>query len=309
MKVMVIDTVGGYRFTDRYRSYFPGVELHGHEMTRGGPCTPHGYQCGYYAGALLTTVPGAHELHFVRVFDEAGHHIPGSESYILHMIEEILPDVVTRSWGQHDGDIDWQNVAARNAWAGWAAKYRALQLSMEFLDFGASGNDDAGSAHSIDDNGDVDNDIVYPQRLLPGVSNIIGSMRRDGVPSRWSGDGLGVQLVMWGEDVALLNGEGYWDRGSGTSFACPKAAGLAAAIRAHNPEFDTEAWRAYVEAYATKPESWLGEVPHHKWGYGSLEYRYQEHLSRVDPRLQPPAGVYPATAATHYYLDFMKVPF
>ena len=304
MKVMVIDTVGGERFSNRYRAMLPGITLIGHEMEDYGPCQEHGYQCGYYAGVLLTAIPGAHELHFVRCFDDDGRHIPYSESYMLHVIEDVRPDIITRSWGQHDGDIDWANTAARNAWAGWSAKYRELQRRLGFIDFGASGNDDGESSHSAADNGDLDNDIAYPQRLMPGVSNVIGSMRRDGVPSRFSGDGIGVQCVMWGENVALLNHDGQWARGSGTSFACPKAAGLCAALRAENPAFDHAAWCGYVLKHATQPENWTGWIPHPKWGYGSLEYRYQERLARVLPEIQPPSTRATAPAGTRFYYDF-----
>ena len=135
-----------------------------------------------------------------------------------------------------------------------------------------------------DDHNDADEDVAFPQRLLPEYANIIGSHNRAGRPSEFSGDGVGVQCVMWGENVALLNKYGKWERGSGTSFACPKAAGLCAYLG-----LDHFAWRKYVLAHSTRPDNWSGYLPHPKWGYGSPEYRYQEALALLPDELQPPA--------------------
>jgi len=276
MKVMVIDTVGGDRFGKRYRKFFPKVKLSGYEMSNQGTCQPHGYQCGYYAGVLLNNVPGDHELIFVRNFDGRGNWVRGSEDWMLDLIEKHRPDIVTRSWGQHDGDSAYGESMGTRGWAQWAEEFKRLQGVLGFVDFGAAGNDDVN---------DADNDIAFPQRLMGGFSNVIGSHRRDGVPSKFSGDGHGVQCVLWGENI-LLNSNGIWERGSGTSFSCPKAAGLCAALGLLHEE-----WGEYVQENATKPEGWTGDIPHPKWGYGSLEYRYQEKLAALGmtaPHLLPP---------------------
>lgn len=273
MKVMVIDTVGGNRFSSAYKAYFPNINLRGLEMHDMGPCQAHGYQCGYYAGVLLNTIPGKHEIVYVRNFDGDGNWISGCEQWMLEMIEREAPDYITRSWGQDDGDSAFGDKVASSGWKQWVMYFRALQKKHGFVDFGAAGNGDFN---------DLDNDISYPQRLMTDITNVIGSHRKDGIPSTFSGDGVGVQCVLWGEDI-LLNDNGKWGIGSGTSFSCPKAAGLCAALGLNSDE-----WRKYVVNNTTKPEDWKGKLPHPKWGFGSLEYRYQEYLARLDEHLLPP---------------------
>jgi hypothetical protein len=143
-----------------------------------------------------------------------------------------------------------------------------------------------------DDHNDADDDLSYPWRLVPHTCIVTGSHRRDGVPSVFSGDGKGVFLTMWGDRIPLLDQLGFWSVGSGTSFASPKAAGLCAYLKLGLLEF-----KDYVKSHATKPDQYSGYLPHNKWGYGSLEYRYQEASStmpedhRPPPLLKPHQGV------------------
>ena len=275
MKVLVIDTVGGDRFSASFQSYFPAMRIRGLEMKDDGACQPHGYQCGYYAGVLLNLRPGPHEIVFARIFDGNGVWIPQSEDWMLEIIEKERPDIVTRSWGQDDADSPFWVRAGDMYWSSWVKKYEALQKSIGFVDFGAAGNDDKN---------DPDNDTSFPQRSMT-VANVIGSHNRAGIPSVWSGDGPAVQCVMWGENIAL-NSNGNWERGSGTSFACPKAAGLCAYLG-----LSTDNWREMVKVQSVRPIAWDGPVPHVKWGYGSIEHLYQAQLQKLDPSLQPPSMI------------------
>lgn len=278
MKVLIIDSTGLSDVTDNYRSFFgPHIKLIGHEPAaayKKVASGEHGYQCGYYAGVLLNLLEGEHELHFARIFDQHDNWIRGVDKFILDVIADVQPDVVSNSWGMDDGDLPWGERDAQRAWASWAARFRLLMNNKKTAVFFAAGNDDKN---------DEDEDVAFPQRMLPEYANIIGSHNRAGKPSRFSGDGKGVNSVMWGENVALLNKYGKWERGSGTSFACPKAAGLAAYL-----QLDHYGWRKYVLENATHPDKWSGYLPHPKWGYGSMEYRYQELLAELPDELQPP---------------------
>lgn len=278
VKVLVVDSTALSDVSDKYLAFFDRhIHLIGHEPKAGyekTASTEHGYQCGYYAGVLLNLVDGQHELHFARVFDKDGAWIRGSEDFVLDVIAQVRPDVLTCSWGMDDKDLDWGVRDATSAWVSWAVKFRSLMHDKKATVFFAAGNDDRN---------DADSDVAFPQRLLPEYANIIGSHNRAGKPSVFSGDGAGVHCSMWGEHVALLSKYGHWERGSGTSFACPKAAGLAAYLG-----LDHFAWRKYVLTHATKPDNWSGFIPHHKWGYGSLEYRYQEVLAELPEEKQPP---------------------
>lgn len=279
MKVLVIDSTGLSDVTPKYRSYFgPNIKLIGHEPSKyyGQVASgEHGYQCGYYAGVLLNLLEGEHEIHFARIFDQNSEWIEGSEDFILDTVQSANADVINCSWGMDDGDTRRGEEYGQRAWSDWAIKFRQIISEKKAAVFFASGNDDKN---------DVDDDVSFPQRLLPGQVNIVGSHTRSGKPSVFSGDGVGVQLTMWGEDVALLSKEGRWERGSGTSFSSPKAAGLCAYLG-----LDYFHWRKYVLAHATRPDNFSGFLPHPKWGQGSLEYRYQELLSELPRNLRPPS--------------------
>lgn len=294
MKILVIDSTGLSDVSEEYRAYFgKNIALVGHEPTKSHaktPSGPHGYQCGYYAGVLLNLVDGEHELHFARIFDRDGYWIRGSENFILDVIADVRPDHVSNSWGQHDGDDPWSESSARRGWLAWSVAFRKLISEIGCTTFFAAGNDD---------NNDPDDDVAYPQRLVPEYANIIGSHNRKGRPSVFSGDGKGVQVTMWGERVPLLNGYGKWELGSGTSFACPKAAGLCAYLQ-HN-HFS---WRRFVREMAQRPKDWKGELPHPKWGDGSLEYMFQGALSLLPENKKPPVF---GTRRPLIYVDFEKL--
>lgn len=279
MKVLIIDSTGLSDCSERYRKYFgQNIKLVGHEPSPGyakTPSGPHGYQCGYYAGVLLNLVEGEHEIHFARIFDKDGMWIKDSDDFILAAIDHVRPDIINNSWGMDDLDLPWGEQNGRDAWVRWSTQFRKLINECKAVPFFAAGNDDRN---------DADSDIAFPQRLIPEVANIIGSHNRAGKPSVFSGDGVGVQVAMWGERVMLLDQDGVWTLGSGTSFASPKAAGLCAYLG-----LDHFHWRKYVLAHSTRPDNWSGYLPHPKWGYGSLEYRYQEVLAMLPDELQPPA--------------------
>lgn len=271
--VMVIDTVGGY-YSTYYAALFPGVEIICEQPDSDlPPPHPHGFQVGYYAGVSLLPKD---KLIFVRIFDERGQPLPGCDEWMLEMIEKHTPHVVCRSWGMWDGDTNTGAMRGKVAYGAWTEKYRALQARLGFIDFAAAGNDD--------DN-DEDSDIDFPQQLMPDVSNIIGSTRRNGVPSRFSGDGPGLQCVAWAEDVPLCT-NGFWQRGSGTSFAAPKAAGMCA----HYRLLQRADWAQYVMSLGAgrRPLAWRGELPHPKWGWGNIEPDYQEMLKMLEPARRPP---------------------
>lgn len=269
MKVMIIDTVGT-QFPDYFKAYFPNVKIRGYDLTSQKATHPHGWQCGYYATVLLNLLPGTHEAVYVRIFDAAGRPIPNSNNWMLEVIEHERPDIISNSWGQSDFDARFGDHVANMTWRAWVAKYE--QLTAGTGSFFAAGNSDQN---------DPDPDVDYPGALAKN-SCIIGAHRRNGIPSEFSGDGHQVLCSFWAQNVQLLSGEG-WERGSGTSFACPKAAGLAAYLQLNSADF-----KAYAIAHASKPDYYVGQLPNVKWGWGSLEHKYQEKLSMLRADLLPP---------------------
>lgn len=273
MKIMVIDTVGGDRFSDHYREYFPNADLRGLELRNDGDCHPHGYQCGYYAGVFTALMKERCEIVFVRVFDAYGTPVPGSNSWMLDVIKSEKPDIITCSWGQADSDHKWGDRVGAITWNQWADLYKSITGKIGAVSFFAAGNDDKN---------DMDEDVDFPQRLMADHVCIIGSHNKSGKPSKFSGDGKGVLVTFWGENIKLLS-DVKWDSGSGTSFSCPKAAGLCALLGYNATQF-----RKYVKENATRPINYIGPVPHPKWGEGSLEYKYQDGLMMLPADLRPP---------------------
>ena len=274
--MMVIDSQGE-GFSDSYAALLPNAKLRGIDPkgeVLGHRCHPHGLQAGYYAGILLDQAlgfePGSVEIVFVRIFERDASPSPDSNDWMLDVIAKERPDVINRSWGMEMEDTQWGNMVGKIAWGKWVAEYNKLQEEIGFVDFGAAGNSG---------DWDADDDVNFPQKLMPN-SNVIGSSRRDGVPSEWSSDGQAVQCVAWGDRIWLRDNYA-WDLGSGTSFSSPKMAGLCAALR-----LDTSAWRLFVEERATRPKGYEA-VRSNKWGKGNMEDEFQKLLRKVDAARHP----------------------
>ena len=290
MKIMVIDSQGaaipqGLRdILDNCR--FRGVEPPG-QVTDPDRCHPHGVQVGYWAGVLQDDA----EIVFVRIFDEDARPIAGATDWMLDVIADERPDYINRSWGLAQPDTRWGRMIGQAAYGQWVQRFQNLKSLIGFVDFGAAGN-----------NGDwwPDNDVAYPQRLMPG-SAIIGSARRNGVASKFSSDGPEVQCVLTGENLMLFDGV-RWSIGSGTSFACPKACGLAAKHRLTQDE-----WESFCSIYGSKPEGYEDEQSN-KWGrHGNMSDRFQVDLARVPKRRLPPTvEVAMMSADTPRYFNFER---
>jgi hypothetical protein len=298
LKVIVLDSASKF-IADEYRAMLPqGITVRGYDSTNEERVHPHGYQVGYYATHLLNLVPGEHELVFIRIFDGNARPIAGSNEFALDILEqECKPNkdgkwpVICNSWGADDGDIPGMERRLGGHWERWARKFQEITKSAAV--FSAAGNDD---------HNDADNDVSYPWRILTGSAIIVGSHDRAGVPSVFSGDGSGVFLSMWGQAIPLLDHQGIWSVGSGTSFAAPKAAGLCAYMGMDGLNF-----RDYVRSHATKPDRYSGYLPHLKWGWGSMEYRYQELSSDVADDNKRPPVIRKSMMSLMQWRDFKKL--
>ncbi len=272
---MVIDTQGPI-ISPAYAALLPGIHLRGiePEALRGTPCHPHGALCGWLAGAPLVGAKVAAEIVFVRIFDRNAKWSATSQ-FILDAISKEQPDYITRSWGAWDGDSAMGELQAQTVMEDFIGPYQALQKRIGFLDFGAAGNNDEN---------DDDNDVDFPQRVLDD-SYVIGACHRHGVPTKWSGDGSNVLCVMWGDRVYSPDQGGRWTLWSGTSAACPKACGAAAAMNEEGLSF-----RGAVHALpADSRPAGNWKLPHPKWGWGCAEDLWQRYVARLPQRLMPPA--------------------
>jgi hypothetical protein len=247
-------------------------------------------QVAYYAACLCHPNNGFDDkevtVDFVRIFDENVKMIPNAHQFVLDAISGRGPDIVVRSWGTPVKANDpFASLLGDLLWREWAEKYSELQDKIGFVDFGAAGNSG---------NFKKDIDIDYPQRIL-SKCNIIGSCKRNGKPSSFSGDGPGVQCIAWADKIYVASNK--WSIGSGTSFACPKMAGLCAVNR-----FNLFQWLNYVYEKATRPE---GYERSNKWGRGCMEDEYQLKLQNIPEMHRPPINI-PKTITTSVYKDFIK---
>ncbi|NCC50909.1 MAG: hypothetical protein EOM20_06790 [Spartobacteria bacterium] len=279
-KILIIDTQGA-EITPAYHALLPGVSMRGVEMdaTRGTPCHSHGAWCGWLSAIPVLGAGMELEVVFVRIFDANAQWVPNCESWMLDIIEEERPDCISRSWGAWDGDDRITRMFAETSFDEWIVRFAQLQDDIKFADFGAAGNND---------NNDADEDVAYPQCQLEHT-NVIGACRRDGVPCVWSGDGPAVQCVMWADEVFSPDMSGEFAVWSGTSAACPKAAGAYLALN------DTpDSWRVRMRTLPpyNRPEGeWT--LPHPKWGYGCAEDFWQNFAKRIPVGLMPMQSLTP----------------
>jgi hypothetical protein len=269
MKILIADTVGAH-IPAPYASLLPNVIMRGHNAPGNVETNyhPHGFFCGWLAGLPMSVEGDGHELVFVQLFDSRARMIPNAEEFLLQVIEQEAPDVVSCSWGVTPGRDRLSRTMAIAMWQDWCNRLRDLQERMGFVHFAAAGNSD---------NNDPEFDLDLPQAEMPDVANIIGSCNRNRYPSEFSGDGPGVQCLYWGEVIYSPDGNGNWIPWRGTSAATPKAAGVCAA-----QGFDNDDWREYVRDSADRPDDMEGVVPHPKWGYGNMEFTWQLFAQKAE---------------------------
>lgn len=271
----MIDTQGPEGISQEYRKRLPGVAISGDEPdgVKGTPCHEHGSLCGWLAAIPRAAQGLPVELVFLRCFDKDARWIQGCDEWLFERVRQIQPDYVSRSWGAWDGDDQFWKAVAQAAFIKWVKVYAPMAEKMGICDFGAAGNND---------NNDRDDDLAYPQAMMPNT-NVVGAHDRRGIPCPWSGDGRGVTCCFWANRVWSPRADtGEWVLWSGTSAATPKAAGVAAA-RALSPS----QFRAFAIEEAQRPAK-AKELPHRKWGWGSLEWAWQQAMRDGPIDLRPP---------------------
>jgi hypothetical protein len=299
--VVVVDTVGDT------------AELHADYMPR----FPHVKQwIGLETNAVRHTVPHPHggmcmekilvplwdeqegvRAIFLRIFDKNGKMDQTAvggwlEDQLYRLASSFGPLYVNNSWGAYAGDR--LPGAMDRVECAWWRKFIADTKSVVMW---AAGNN--GDFYPSDDND-------YPQSCVTDCSDKIGSARRDGRTSEWSGDSklAPPTAVFWADNVSLLNPVTCnIDIGSGTSFAAPKAVGLAA-----RRGWDHAAFVAFSKERASKPYGYTGALPHPKWGYGWMEFEYQTELKNCPVTIENLYRVTPHSVfAGERWFDYKKV--
>jgi hypothetical protein len=124
----------------------------------------------------------------------------------------------------------------------------------------------------------IDLDEESPQGALTDISFKVAAGTSEGRAADYSGDSTASPPIatFWSTQIRLLNPvNGFWEIGSGTSFAAPKACGLAA-----KRSLDYNGFKALAISSSTVPADYPGTLPHPKWGYGWMEEEYQKEIAK-----------------------------
>lgn len=141
-------------------------------------------------------------------------------------------------------------MGSRNA-ADWAAFEAAARAHPDLLFVVSAGNDGR----------DIDAVPLYPAVLTLGNMIVVTSSDGDGALARGSNWGaVSVDLLVPAEDRAVTGFDGQPTRGSGSSFAVPRVAALAARLKAAHPGWRAAELKAAVFARAETPPQGDGQV-------------------------------------------------
>ena len=278
--IIVVDTVGSLEFiNEKYLQNLPKVtKFYGYEREElnGQIPHPHGGFAMQQALMPLWQAPAEDEIraHFVRIFDgDCKSHPMSLAKWCTDTVGEIAKTGktwVNNSWGTYIGS----NIPSTSGRADrWRTQIEARDLTV----FWAAGN-------SGDFDPDVDENL--PSGLLTDCSHKIAAAYPNGDTARFSSDSTYAppEATFWSVAVKGHNlVTAKWADVTGTSFACPKATGLAAALN-----LDYEGFTRLAMEKCVIPKDFDGTIPHPKWGRGWLEFEYQK-LIKGCPNLCPNA--------------------
>ncbi|PTM56706.1 S8 family peptidase [Desmospora activa] len=155
-------------------------------------------------------------------------------------------------------------VLAQGSWTYSETMADAVRFAEEegVLVVGATGN------ASLDENGDIRyNSPVHYPAAFPEVLGV-GAVGREGKVVPTSNGGSGIDVVAPGESIVAAVPGGGRKADSGTSFAAPQAAALAALLKGQTPTLTPEAMRNRIRQSA-RP---VGEERWDEWGgYGEID--------------------------------------
>ena len=151
----------------------------------------------------------------------------------------------------------------------------------------------------------VDVDENLPAGMLTDCSHKLAAAYKNGDTARFSSDSTHAEpaATFWAVEVKGMHPViGQWKSTTGTSFASPKATGLAAAL-----DLGYEGFKVLAQSKSTTPAGFEGKLPHPKWGYGWLEYEYQK-LIKDCPYTAPDVSLNSLDVDPTGYFDFDEMP-
>lgn len=274
MKILIPDTQGS-ALSPAYRALLPNIRMRGIDHPDLVSTSPHGAWCGWLAGAPLQARGVDAEIVFLQILGDNGT-APNWVDLLLDTIAREKPDVVSCSWGAWDQDDELVDMWMDFSYRPYVTRLLELKKELGFIIVCAAGNNDSN---------DSDPDTAYPQRLMGDNAWIIGATDVHGVPTPWSADGR-VHAVMVGSKCISPSPDGSWQLWQGTSAACPKFAGMIAAMGWSDDEI-----LSALQIGAEHPAAFAERRPHTKWGYGSMELGWQNLVADLPADLRPPRAL------------------
>jgi serine protease AprX len=232
--------------------------------------------------AFIGTAPNA-SYHLLRTEDTRNNtETPAEEAYWLigaEYADSAGVDIITSSLGYHDFDPPAVSYtyADMNGHTPLITRAADLASAVGILVINSAGNDGGNPWRFISAPADGDSVLT------------VGAVDSLGVRAGFSSIGptadgrIKPNLSTQGQDAAVINPGGVIGRGSGTSFACPIMAGMAAGFWQANPTLTAQQVRRFLEQSGSQ-----ASAPDNMLGYGIPNFRRAYNLANPNNPLQIP---------------------
>ncbi len=230
--------------------------------------------------AFIGTAPNA-SYHLIRSEDtRAGTETPAEEAYWLigaEYADSAGVDIITSSLGYHDFDLPARSYvyADLNGETPLITRAADLASGTGMLVVTSAGNDGNNPWRFI--SAPADGDSV----LTVGAVDSLGFRASFSSVGPTADGRIKPNLATQGQDAAVINPGGGIGRGSGTSFACPILAGMAAGFWQANPTLTAQQVRRFLEQSGSQANN-----PDNSIGYGIPNFRRAYNLANPGNPLQ-----------------------
>ncbi len=232
--------------------------------------------------SFIGTAPMA-SYHLVRTEDtRGGTETPAEEAYWLigaEYADSVGVDVINSSLGYHDFDPPAASYSYADMNGNTAISTRAADIAcaVGILVVNSAGNDGGNSWQFIAAPADADSVLTV------GAVDSLGN--RAGFSSIGpTADGrIKPNVASQGSQSAIIDPSGVIARGSGTSFASPIMAGMAAGFWQANPTLTAQQVRRFLEQSGSQASN-----PDNRLGYGIPDFRRAYNLANPGNPLSLP---------------------
>ena len=238
----------------------------------------------YQPNAFIGTAPNA-SYHLIRTEDNRGTESPVEEAYWLigaEYADSVGVDIINSSLGYRDFDNPDFSYSYSQMDGNTALSTRAADLAS------------AVGILVVNSAGNSGNNAAWPYVSAPADGDSVlsvGAVDSLGVRIGFSSVGptadgqIKPNLATQGSQTAIIDPSGFIGRGSGTSFASPVLAGMAAGFWQANPTLTAQQVRQYLELSGSQ-----ASAPDNLLGYGIPDFRRAYNLANPNSPLGLPVG-------------------